>query len=46
MAVETCQMLKEAFGDKALGLTRTYEWFKHLKKGQMSVDNKRHLDDF
>jgi hypothetical protein len=32
-------MLKEAFGDNALGLTQTYKWFKHFKKGWISVDN-------
>jgi hypothetical protein len=32
-------MLKEAFGDNALGLTQTYEWFKCLKYRQMSVNN-------
>jgi hypothetical protein len=31
-AAETHKMLKEAFGDNALGLTQTREWFKRLKK--------------
>jgi hypothetical protein len=30
-AAEAHKMLKEAFGDNALGLTQTFEWFKHLK---------------
>jgi hypothetical protein len=35
-------MLKEAFGDNALGLTQTYEWFKRFKNGRMSVgDDER-----
>jgi hypothetical protein len=36
MAAETYKMLKEAFGDNALGLTQTYDWFKCFKK-RMSV---------
>jgi len=39
-AVETYKMLKEAFGDNALGQTQTYEWFKHFKNRRMSVDDK------
>jgi hypothetical protein len=41
-AAETYKMVKEAFGDNALGLTQTCEWFKHFRKGQMSVDNDEH----
>jgi hypothetical protein len=32
-------MLKEAFGDNALGLTQTYEWFKCFRNGHMSVND-------
>jgi hypothetical protein len=39
MAAETHKMLKEAFADNALGLNQTYEWFRHLKNGRMSVDD-------
>jgi len=28
--LETHTMLKEAFGDNALGQTQTYEWLKHF----------------
>jgi hypothetical protein len=42
VAAETHQMLKEAFGDNALGQMQTYEWFKLLKNGQMSVDDDKH----
>jgi hypothetical protein len=35
-------MLKEAFGDNALGLTQTYEWFKHFKNGRMPDDDNEH----
>jgi len=42
MASETHKMLKEAFGDNALGQTQTYEWFTHFKNEQMSVNDKEH----
>jgi hypothetical protein len=32
-------VLKEAFGDNALGLTQTYERFKRFKNWRLSVDN-------
>jgi hypothetical protein len=38
-AAETHKMLKEAFGDNALGLTQTYEWFKRFKNERMPVDD-------
>jgi hypothetical protein len=34
-------MLKEAFGDNALGQTQTCEWFKRFKKRRMSVDDEK-----
>jgi len=40
MAMETHRMLKEAFGDNALGQTQTYKRFKHFKNGWMSVDDE------
>ena len=40
MALETQRMLKEAFGDNALGQTQTYEWFKHFKNGWMSLNDE------
>ena len=39
-ASETHRMLKEAFGDNALGQTQTCEWFKHFKNRQMSIDDE------
>jgi hypothetical protein len=39
-ASETNRMLKEAFGDNALGQSQTYEWFKHFNNGWMSVDEE------
>jgi hypothetical protein len=39
-ASETHIMLKEAFGDNALGHTQTYEWCKCFKNGWMSVDDE------
>jgi hypothetical protein len=41
-ALETHRMLKEAFGDNALGRTHTYEWFKRFKNRWMSVDDEEH----
>jgi hypothetical protein len=40
MASETHTMLKEAFGDNALGQTQTYKWFKHSKNRWMSVNDE------
>jgi hypothetical protein len=39
-AAEKYKMLKEAFGDNALGQTQIYEWFKRFKNGWMSVYDK------
>jgi hypothetical protein len=38
---ETHRMLKEVFGEQALGQARTFEWFKRFKDGQDSVDDRR-----
>jgi hypothetical protein len=37
---ETHRMLKEAFGDNALGQAQSCEWFKRFKNGWMSVDDE------
>jgi hypothetical protein len=37
---ETHKMLKEAFGDTALGQKQTYNWFNHFKNGWISVDDE------
>ena len=42
MASETHRMLKEAFGDNALGRMLSYEWSKRFKNGWMSVDDEEH----
>jgi hypothetical protein len=42
MAVETQEMLEEAFRDNALGQTHTYKGFKHFRKRQLSVDDDKH----
>jgi hypothetical protein len=34
-------MLKEAFSDNAIGLTQTFEWFKHFINGRMTVDDDK-----
>ena len=35
-------MLKKAFGEQALSLARTFEWFKHFKDGRESVEDDKH----
>jgi len=40
MPSETHRMLKEAFGDNAVGQTQTYEWFKRCKNRWMLVDDE------
>jgi hypothetical protein len=42
-AAETHRMLKEAFGDQALSQARTFEWFKHFKDGQESVEDDKYF---
>jgi len=39
-ALETHRMLKEAFGDNALGQMQTYGWFQHFRNGWMSVNDE------
>ena len=41
-AAETHRMLKEAYGEQALSQARTFEWFKHFKDGQESVEDRKH----
>jgi hypothetical protein len=41
MAAESHKMLKEAFGDNALGQTQTYKSFTHFKNGLMSVNDEQ-----
>jgi hypothetical protein len=31
--LETFEMLKQAFADKAMSSTQTHEWYKHFKEG-------------
>jgi hypothetical protein len=33
-------MLKEAFGEQSLSQARTSEWFKHLKNGRESMEDR------
>ena len=40
MASETHRMLKEAFGDNAIGQMQTYEWVKCFKNRRMSIDDE------
>ena len=45
-AAEIPKMLKEEFGDNSLGQIQTYEWFKRLKNGRMSVDGDERTGRF
>jgi hypothetical protein len=38
---KTHQMIKQAFGDDALGETQTYDWFNRFKNGRMSADEDK-----
>jgi hypothetical protein len=38
------KILEEIFGDNALGLTQTYEWFKHFQRGQVPFTMMSNLD--
>jgi len=37
--IETFEMLKIAFREEAMGMTQTYEWWKHFKEGRTLVDD-------
>ena len=39
-AAKTHKMLKQAFGDDALGQKQTNNWFNQFKNGQLSVDDE------
>jgi hypothetical protein len=41
-AAENHRMLKEAFNEHVLSQARTFEWFKHFKDGQESVEDDKH----
>ena len=36
---ETFQLLKQAYGDDALGRTQCYEWFSRFKSGRQSIED-------
>jgi hypothetical protein len=39
---ENVTVLKEAFKEEAMGKTPVHEWFNHLKRGEMSVEDQSH----
>ena len=41
-AAETVTMLKEAIKDEAMSKTQVYEWFNHLKRDEMFVEDQSH----
>ncbi|XP_068209157.1 protein GVQW3-like [Palaemon carinicauda] len=41
--VQTIRKIKQAFGDKTMGITRIKEWYNCFKHGQTSVESKPRL---
>jgi hypothetical protein len=39
MTAETIAMLQQAFKEDAFGKSQVYEWFSHLKNGNMSIED-------
>lgn len=39
-AAESHRMLVEAYGEHALGVSQSYEWFKKFKSGDFGVENE------
>jgi len=38
-ATECYEMLKTAFGEEAMGLSQTFQWFSRFKAGRISTDD-------
>ena len=38
-ATECYEMLKTAFGEKAMGHSQTFQWFSQFKAGRISTDD-------
>ena len=38
-AIECYEMLKEAFGEQAMGRSQTFQWFSRFKAGRTSTDD-------
>jgi len=36
---ETCQLLQQAYGEDAVGLTQVFDWFRRFKEGRTSVES-------
>jgi hypothetical protein len=41
-AIETYEMLQQAFGETALSQSKTYEWYSRCKNGRTSIDDDPH----
>jgi len=41
-ATECYEMLKTAFGGKAMGRSLTFQWFSRFKAGRTSIDDDEH----
>jgi hypothetical protein len=44
-AAKTHQMIKQAFGDDALGQTQNYDWFNRFKMAERQLTMTNVLDD-
>jgi len=38
-AMETYQLLQQAFGEDAIGRTQVFDWFRRFKEGRTSVES-------
>ena len=38
-AMETYQLLQQAYGEDALGCTQVFDWFRRFKEGRTSVES-------
>jgi hypothetical protein len=41
-AIATYEILQQAFGEAALSLSKTFEWYSRFKNGRTSIDDDRH----
>jgi hypothetical protein len=39
MAIETYEMLQQAFRETALSRSKTFEWYSRFKNGRTSIDD-------
>ena len=42
-AMETYQLLQQAYGEDAMGRTQVFDWFRRFKEGRTSVESDSQL---